>query len=179
MLQELSLFSQVAAADQPTLRRQLAALNRMPPQPVLGRHVVFKPAVRDGQLSAGGTNHGVASTNTPGIAGGINGSTAGYNDPNQQEEMRKVRQIINAPLNYVHLVGMWKHIGRRQPTSKKEEANDGPEPEYNHNEPDVIWNLEYRDIPEAGKMSVTSRPMSRKQILAENAIQYVRNLGCE
>ena len=43
MMQEMLLFGQVSAEHHQTLRQQLAGLARMEPQPVLERHLIFRP----------------------------------------------------------------------------------------------------------------------------------------
>lgn len=168
MMQEILLFGQVPADDHQTLRQQLAGLARMQPQPVQERHLIFKPLPPPGlsNLPAGNGAQGP-----------------------QQQELQKTWQMLNAPLNYVQLVGVVESRGfdsqiEKQATlsgevedcdivmtDNKDESKEG------HGA--FQWYLEFKDIPEPGKVSTTSRAISRTRILEGDPIQLLEDLGYE
>jgi mediator of RNA polymerase II transcription subunit 18, fungi type len=167
MMQELLLFGQVAAENHQTLRQQLAGLARMQPQPVLERHLIFRP------LSPPGLSNLPAGSGQQGA---------------QQQELLKTRQMLNAPLNYVQLVGVMESGGANQidrqamPPSGMEDhdvAMTDMKDELKQGQKAFQWRLEFKDIPEPGKASSTSRTISKTRILEGDPIQFLQDLGYE
>ncbi len=167
-MQELLLFGQVAAQAHRILRQQLAGLAHMQPQPVLEKHLIFRPFPPSGlsNIPAGSGSHWA-----------------------QQQELQKTRQSLNGPLSYVQLVGV---VGNRvidsqiekQPGLPRENedndivmTNDEDEPNQGHEA--LQWWLEFKDIPEPGKVSTTSRATSKTQIVEGDPIQFLKDLGYE
>ena len=167
MMQEILLFGQVSADNHQIFCQELAGLARMQPQPVLERHLVFKPRP------------------PPGIANLPSGSGP---QGAQQQELQKTRQMLNAPLNYVQLVGF---LENKEPTHKKEQAavsnmNEDhgtimtDEEDGSKEDPKTFqWHLEFKDIPEPGKVSAASRAFSRTRFLEGDFIKFMNDLGYE
>ena len=170
MMQELLLFGQVPVENHGTLREQLAGVTRMPPQVAVERHLIFKPIP------------------PPGLANLPTGSGQPGTPP---QEMQKTRQLLNAPLSYVQLVGILEQ-DEVDPSSDKRQAALRNGPEY-HEVPMaddgegsgeaqravLQWYLEWRDIPEPVKAPTTSRAISRTRIMDGDPIQFVKDLGFE
>ncbi|KAF7508261.1 hypothetical protein GJ744_009406 [Endocarpon pusillum] len=139
----------------------------MPPQPVLERHLIFKPRP------------------PPGLANLPTGS--GPQGP-QQQELQKTRQMLNTPLNYVQVVGL---LENKELTPRKEQPvvpnmngdhdliMTGDEDESEQNRKAFQWYLEFNDIPEPGKVSATSRAASKTRILEGDVIKFMNDLGYE
>jgi mediator of RNA polymerase II transcription subunit 18, fungi type len=168
MMQELLLFGQVPAEDHRTMRRQLAGLARMQPQPVLERHLIFRPLPPPG-------------LSNPSASSGVQGP--------QQQELQKTRQLLSAPLNYVQLVGVAESRGF-DPQTEKQAASSGEGEDHgtvmtdNNDESKegrmaFQWYFEFKDIPEPGKVSTTSRAISKTRILEGDPIQFLTDLGYE
>lgn len=167
-MQEILLFGQVSAEIHQTVRQQLAGLARMPPQSVLERHLVFRPLRPPGlsNLPAGGGGQGL-----------------------QQQELQKTRQMLQAPLNYVQLVCVQdnrlvgpEENGSKPPANREEDgdtAMTGGKEDSQPGSQTWKWSLEYRDTPEPGTMSITSRTISKTQILDGDPIQFLKDLGYE
>ena len=167
-MQEILLFGQIAADHRQTLRQQLAGVTRMQPQRVLERHIIFKPIPPAGLAN---------------LPGGSVSSGA------QQQDLQKTRQLLNAPLNYVQLIGVAENQDAVSQTDKQEGQQIGTA------DPDIVmtdiqndstaisnalrWYLEFRDIPEPGKVTTTSRAISRTQILDGDPYQFLIGLGYE
>lgn len=168
MIQELLLFGQVPAENHDTLRQQLAGLARMQPQPVLEIHLIFRPLPPQGL------------SNIP-TGSGTQGA--------QQQEMQKTRQLLNAPLTYIQLVGVvekrdldWQIDDQVNLTRRVEDHGNVMIDNMNrskHSQRAIHWYLDFKDIPEPGKMSTTSRATSKTQILDGDPIQFLQNLGYE
>lgn len=167
-MQEILLFGQVQAEHHQTLHKQLTGLTRMQGQSALERHAIFKPLPPPGL------------SNLPG----------GVGPPGpQQQELQKTRQLLNAPLNYIQLVGVADSEVVQSPNegtvlggsgSEDEDtimANDKGESKPGHTA--LKWYLEYKNIPEPGKVSATSRAISKTRILEGDPIQFLKNLGFE
>ncbi len=167
MMQEILLFGQVSADNHQIFRQQLAGLARMQPQPVLERHLIFKPRPPSGlaNLPSGSGPQGA-----------------------QQQELQKTRQMLNSPLSYVQLVGS---LENKKPTQKKERAVVS---DMNEDHAIIIsddeegsregrktfqWYLEFKDIPEPGKVSAASRAFSRTRFLEGDFIKFMNDLGYE
>ena len=97
--------------------------------------------------------------------------------------------MLNAPLNYVQLVGIVKDRDVLPPAERQEAQ------QKNTRDPDIImtdnkndfeecpkamqWYLELRDIPEPGKATTTSRAISKTRILDGDPVQFMMDLGYE
>jgi mediator of RNA polymerase II transcription subunit 18, fungi type len=168
-MQEILLFGQVPAENHTTLRQQLAGVTRMQPQPVVERHLIFRPIPPAGL------------TNLP---------TGSGQPGSQQQELQKTRQLLNAPLNYVQLVGVVEN-GSSDPRleGQKRQQNGSSDGDVSKAEgtdslregqrETLRWYLEWRDIPEPGKVTTTSRAMSRTRFIEGDPIQFVKDLGYE
>jgi mediator of RNA polymerase II transcription subunit 18, fungi type len=162
MIQEMLLFGQVPAEDHQTIHQQLAGLARMQPQPVLERHLIFRPLPPLG-------------LSNPSAGSGAQGA--------QQQELQKTRQMLSAPLNYVQLVGVAESRGFDPPLEKQAalsgENEDRGTVMTDNNDKALQWYFDFKDIPEPGKMSTTSRAISKTRILEGDAIQFLTDLGYE
>ena len=159
-MQEMLLFGQVPNAHQPTVRQQLSGIARMQPQPAVQRHVLFRPIQT--------TIH----TLPPPKAGASN---------SQQQEAQKLRLLLNAPLSYIQLVGVppnkntslvdegQKSVSKTIPTSSTEQTQDQA--------PGLVWTIEFRDIPEAGKAATSLRGMSRTRLQEGDPFDMLHKLG--
>ena len=97
--------------------------------------------------------------------------------------------MLNAPLNYLQLVGIVENDDIVPPLEGQGDQKNGTADQDavmtdNRNEsedsPKVLqWYLEFRDIPEPGKITTTSRPMSKTPILDGDPFQFMRDLGYE
>jgi mediator of RNA polymerase II transcription subunit 18, fungi type len=168
MMQELLLFGQVSAEHHHPLRQQLAGLSRMKPQPVLERHLIFRPRLPPGlsNLPAGSGPQGT-----------------------QQQELQRTKQLLSAPLNYVQLVGVLDSRAVVSQTGTQPVLGNGGEDhdfdikvkgvESEDGQKAFEWYLEYKDIPEPGKVPTTSRAMSRTRILEGDPVKFLQDLGYE
>jgi mediator of RNA polymerase II transcription subunit 18, fungi type len=167
-MQEMLLFGQVPAEDHQTIRQQLAGLARMQPQPVLERHLIFRPLPPSG-------------LSNPSAGSGAQGP--------QQQELQKTRQMLGAPLNYVQLVGVVEHRGFDPPIEKQaalsgEDEDRGTvmsdtEDGSKQGRDALQWYFEFKDIPEPGKVSTTSRASSKTRVLEGDPVQFLIDLGYE
>lgn len=172
MAQELVLFGQLPAENHRPLRQHLAGIARMQPQPVLERHLVFRP------IPPTGINNIPSGSGQTGL---------------HQQELQKTRQMLNAPLSYIQLVGLMevripglhvgKHAAKHGSASVELVDDDVPmtdvKDESKHAQPFFQWSLEFKDIPEPGKVPTTSRAVSKTRILDGDPIQFLRGLGYE
>ena len=168
MMQEMLLFGQVSAEHHQSLRQQLAGLARMEPQPVLERHLIFRPFVPPGlsNLPAGNGPQGA-----------------------QQQELQRTRQMLNAILNYMQLVGVAEggsFVSQSEeqaiPLSEIEDHDSGvteSQGESRQGKKAFQWYLEFKDVPEPGKVSTTSRAMSKTRVLEGDPIKFLKDLGYE
>ena len=167
-MQEMLLFGQVSAEDHQTIRQQLAGLARMQPQPILERHLIFRPLPPPG-------------LSNPSAGSGAQGT--------QQQELQKTRQMLSAPLNYVQLVGVVNSRGSDPPMEKQADLSGededrgtvmtGNKDESRQGRTALQWHFDFKDIPEPGKVSTTSRAISKTRILEGDAIQFLTDLGYE
>lgn len=140
----------------------------MQPQPVLERHLVFKPLPPLGinKISKGSGQHGP-----------------------QQQELQKTRQMLNVPLSYIQLVGVVQsrtsgsHVEKQASPSVDSQKHDtviaDTGDESKQSQKALQWSLDFKDIPDPGKMSTTSRAISKTQILDGDPIQFLKDLGYE
>jgi mediator of RNA polymerase II transcription subunit 18, fungi type len=167
-MQEILLFGQIPADSHRTLRQQLAGITRMQPQPVLERHVIFKP------VPPAGLKNLPSGSGAPGA---------------QQQELQKTRQLLNAPLNYVQLVGILENKDVAPPGERQGDQQIGTMDQdaimtdgksgSDESSKELRWYLEFRDIPEPGKVTTTSRAMSKTRILDGDPIHFMTDLGYE
>lgn len=167
-MQEILLFGQVPGQNHRTLCQQLAGITRMQPQPVLERHIILKP------VSPSGANSLPGGDGPPGA---------------QQQELQRTRQLLNAPLNYLQLVGIVEDRdvippAKRQGDQQRETEDHDVVMTDNKNDLEKFpramqWYIEFRDIPEPGKATTTSRAMSKTRILDGDPVQFMTDLGYE
>lgn len=169
-MHEFLLFGQVANDDQHKLLQQLAGVTRMQPQHVLERHLVFKarPPVGLGNIPSGGGSQGVLPA-----------------------EVQRTKQMLTSSIFYLQLVCTSKPVeavvkddhsalngtvngdAAKNPSTVNGGAKDPPK------QAEDQWAIEFRDIPDPGKQSVTTRLMSRTPVEAGDMAPFVRDLGFE
>lgn len=141
-MHEFALYGQIRKDDHHQVLQQLAGVTRMQPQDTREIHLVFKarqPAGLDHVQSIGASN----------LASG------------QQQELQRVKSLLNAPLYYVQLIG-----------DAQQQASDAESPT-------VKWTFEFKDTPDAGKQPVSSRLISRTPMEDGNFMMFLDSFGYE
>ncbi|OCT51876.1 Mediator of RNA polymerase II transcription subunit 18 [Cladophialophora carrionii] len=159
-MHQLALYGQVRKDDHHRMLQQLAGFTRMQPQDVREIQLVFKarqPFGLDLVQSIGASN--LASQ--------------------QQQDLQRVKHMLNAGLYYVHLVGeVLPEKKARRPENEDvtmTDANTSSEAKVST----VRWSLDFRDTPEPGKQPVSSRMVSRTPLEEGNLIRFLDNFGFE
>ncbi|RVX73174.1 hypothetical protein B0A52_02301 [Exophiala mesophila] len=156
-MHEFALYGQVAKDSHHQTLQQLAGFTRMQPVDTLEIHLVFKarqPAGLD-RLPSGGGSQGVL-----------------------QPEIQRYRNMLNASLYYVQLVGevspasakSQKHV---KSTDKDVVMSDAT----NKEDVTVQWSLEFKDTPDAGKQAVSTRLISRVPLSQGNLAEFLDHFG--
>ena len=137
-MHELALYGQILKDEHHRMLQQLAGFARMQPQAAKVITLVFKarqPPGLEFVQSIGATNLG----------------------PQQQQDLQRVKNMLNAGLYYVHLIGEIV-LDRKGKGGIAETADKiKPTPQT----PKVRWCFEFKDTPEAGKQPVSYRLISR------------------
>ena len=157
-MHEFSLYGQVVQEDHHRMLQQLAGYTRMQPRDVVELHLVFKarpPAGLDNIPSAGGSQ-GVA----------------------QQQDVQKLKNMLNASLYYVQLVGEVMPTRSKKRGDEDVEMTNGNGPPTSDN-PTVRWALEFKDTPDAGKQAVSTRLISRTPMDDGDLVQFLDHFGYE
>jgi len=156
-MHELSLYGQIPKDDHHQMLQQLAGLTRTQPQDATEIHLVFKPRQPPGLdlvQSIGGSN--LASQ--------------------QQQDMLRFKGMLNGGLYYMQLVGEVVLDKKAKSTENGDEemlnGSSGPK----SGKPAVRWMLEFKDTPDAGKQSVSSRMVSRTP-MEGNLTKFSDNFG--
>jgi hypothetical protein len=159
-MHELALYGQLAKDVHHRALQQLAGFTRMQPQDVKELHVVLKarqPPGLDLIQSAGGS--GMSSQ--------------------QQQELQRIKTMLNAGLYYVRLIGE----EQLEKTTKADGDGDATMVEgnlaSNSRGARMRWVLEFKDTPEAGKQSVSSRVIARIPLEAGNLMRFLHEFGYE
>ena len=139
--------------------QQMAGVTRMQPQPVQEIHLVFK-------------------SQTPlGLQTGLAGRTS--ND--KQQETQRVMRLLSAGLYYVQVVGRVQTGERGQPNGKTngDVAMTNGESSKSTDASQVRWQLQFKDTPEAGKQTLSTRYVARIPIEDGDLINFMNQLGYE
>jgi hypothetical protein len=159
-MHQLALYGQIRKDDHHRMLQQLAGFTRMQPRHVREVRLVFKarqPFGLDLVQSIGASN--LASQ--------------------QQQDLQRVKHMLNAGLYYVHLVGEvlpGKNVKRTVTEDvAMTDVNTSSEAEL----PIVRWSLDFKDTPEAGKQPVSLRLISRTPMEDGNLTQFLDNFGYE
>ena len=97
--------------------------------------------------------------------------------------------MLNATLNYMQLVGVAEggsFVSQSEeqaiPLSEIEDHDSGvteSQGESRQGKKAFQWYLEFKDVPEPGKVSTTSRAMSKTRVLEGDPIKFLKDLGYE
>jgi hypothetical protein len=159
-MHQLALYGQIRKDDHHRMLQQLAGFTRMQPQHVREVRLVFKarqPFGLDLVQSIGASN--LASQ--------------------QQQDLQRVKHMLNAGLYYVHLVGEVLPGKKVKRTENEDVAMTDVNTSSEAEPPMVRWSLDFKDTPEAGKQPVSSRLISRTPMEEGNLTQFLDNFGYE
>ncbi|OAP60963.1 hypothetical protein AYL99_05965 [Fonsecaea erecta] len=158
-MHEFALYGQVRKDDHHRMLQQLAGFARMQPQDAKEIHLVFKARQPPGVdlVQSIGASH-LASQS-------------------QQDNIQRVKNMLNAGLYYVQLVGEVSP-GTRAGVSENgdvtmTDVNGGQGAEKSS----VKWSFEFKDTPDAGKQAVSSRLISRTPMEDGNFVQFLDHFG--
>ena len=168
-MHEYLLFGQVSPEEHRNVVQQLAGVTRMQPRYVVELRLVFKAQPPSGlsQIPSGGGSQEVVAP-----------------------ELQRTRAFLGTSLFYVQLIGEVPQTIGLDSTSPADATsiaspNHDPSPRRERNKigsfkpPKTKWRLEFRDIPDAGKLSVSTRLMSRTPIEHGDAFSFLQALGYE
>src|SRR6202000_2015626 len=97
----------------------------------------------------------------------------------QQQDLQRLKNMLNAVLYYVHLIGEVLLDEKTKGTEDEDVAMTDGDSGSKSEDPSVKWTLEFKDTPEAGKQPVSSRLVSRTPIEEGNLIRFLDNFGYE
>lgn len=156
-MHEFALYGQVAKDSHHRTLQQLAGFTRMQPVDTLEIHLVFKARQPTGleKLPSGGGSQGVL-----------------------QPEIQRYRNMLNASLYYVQLVGEVSPASAKlqkhgKPADKDIVMSNGT----NEDDVTVQWSLEFKDTPDAGKQAVSTRLISRVPLSHGNLTEFLDHFG--
>lgn len=154
-MHEFSLYGQVSQDDHHRTIQQLAGVTRMQPKPVKELHLVFK------------------SQSPPGLA---NVPSTGGSQTASAQEAQRVGKMLSSGLYYIQLVGNIEMRNTKAANGDVTFTNGHQEPDPNLS---VKWYLEFKDIPEAGKQPVSSRLVSKTEIIDGDVMAFMQQFGYE
>lgn len=167
-MQEYGLVGQISGESHKQVLQQCAGVSRMQPQAVEELHLVFKakppPGLAEIQKSSGGGSQGVVPP-----------------------EVQKTRTMLNVSLYYIQLVGAAQPESRHrvEKTSNTDvSASDDVRMSNVHvqevkESKHLNWVLEFRDTPDPGKQSVTSRLLYKIPIIEGEIVEFIKDFGFE
>ncbi|EHY55951.1 Mediator of RNA polymerase II transcription subunit 18 [Exophiala dermatitidis] len=162
-MHEFALYGLVSKDDHHRMLQQLAGYTRMQPQHTIEIHLVFKPRTPAGleRLPSAGGTQGVL-----------------------QQDVQKLKNMLNAGLYYLQLVGEVVPPPKLKGTEKGDvamsDANGDANPTKSTPGTAVVnWHLDFKDTPEPGKQAVSTRLISRIPINDGDYIQFMNNFGYE
>ncbi|KAK5053764.1 hypothetical protein LTR84_001725 [Exophiala bonariae] len=160
-MHEFALYGQVPRELHHRTLQQLAGYTRMQPVDASEIHLVFKARQPPGldKLPSAGGNQGVL-----------------------QPEVQRWRNMLNASLYYVQLVG--EIMPAKSSYDKKASTQNGEVSMTNGGsggdaKPDIHWTLEFRDTPDPGKQAVSTRLISRTPLDDGNLVTFLDHFGYE
>ncbi|KAJ9607951.1 Mediator of RNA polymerase II transcription subunit 18 [Cladophialophora chaetospira] len=159
-MHELSLYGQIRKDDHHRMLQQLAGFTRMQPQDAKEIHLVFKarqPPGLDLVQSIGASN--LASQ--------------------QQQEIQRVKNMLNAGIYHVRLIGAVQGSKKIKGAENGDVVMQDNDPIAKSDNTTVSWTLEFKDTPEAGKQTVSSRLLSRTPMEGTNLVQFLDGFGFE
>ncbi|EXJ71333.1 uncharacterized protein A1O5_05139 [Cladophialophora psammophila CBS 110553] len=157
-MHEFALYGQVRKDDHHRMLQQLAGFARMQPQDAKEIHLVFK------------------ARQPPGVDL-VQSIGASHLASQRQQDIQRVKNMLNAGLYYVQLVG------EVLPEKPARVAENGDVTMTNGSggqaaeKSSVKWSFEFRDTPDAGKQAVSSRLISRTPMDEGNFIRFLDNFG--
>ncbi|KIX04762.1 uncharacterized protein Z518_05632 [Rhinocladiella mackenziei CBS 650.93] len=156
-MHEFALYGQVTKDDHHRILQQLAGYTRMQPHQTIEIHLVFKarpPSGLDNIPSAGGSQ-------------GV-----------MQQDVQKLKTMLSGGLYYVQLVG---EVLSKKPTKTEDgdvtmaNGNNDSAPETSP----VRWTLDFKDTPDPGKQSVSTRLISRTPVDEGDLVRFMDLFGYE
>ncbi|KAL2430561.1 Mediator of RNA polymerase II transcription subunit 18 [Exophiala dermatitidis] len=155
-MHEFALYGLVSKDDHHRMLQQLAGYTRMQPQHAVEVHLVFKPRTPAGleRLPSAGGTQGVL-----------------------QQDIQKLKNMLNAGLYYLQLVGEVVPPPKSKSTQNGDVAMSDANGEANP--ANVNWHLDFKDTPEPGKQAVSMRLISRIPIDDGDFVQFMNNFGYE
>ncbi|EXJ81994.1 hypothetical protein A1O1_08062 [Capronia coronata CBS 617.96] len=163
-MHEFALYGQVSRDDHHRTLQQLAGYTRMQPQETVEIHLVFKPRTPAGldHLPSAGGSQGV-----------------------MQQDVQKLKTMLNAGLFYLQLVGEVvpdKPKGTENDEDVAMSNGDGDHAESDRSADEksaVRWSLDFKDTPEPGKQPVSTRLVSRISMTDGDFVRFLDNFGYE
>lgn len=161
-MHEFSLYGTVAANALVRVKQQLAGIARMQPQEIQEIHLIFKakPPTGIGNLPSAGGSQGVI-----------------------QQDVQRVKNMLNSSLYYVQLVGQL--TPSEVESSKDVKISDDDDDtmrdvnDHRENSSSVNWSLEFKDTPDPGKQLVSSRLVSKIPLGDGNPALFLEQFGYE
>ncbi|EXJ77495.1 hypothetical protein A1O3_09721 [Capronia epimyces CBS 606.96] len=156
-MHEFALYGLVSRDDHDRTLQQLAGYTRMQPQETTEIHLVFKPRKPLGldHLPSAGGSQGV-----------------------MQQDVQKLKTMLNAGLYYMQLIGEivpQKSLVTENGDVAMSNGNDDGKPDTSA----VRWSLDFKDTPEPGKQAVSTRLVSRIPMNDGNFVKFLDNFGYE
>lgn len=156
-MHEFSLYGKVAKDEYYRTLMQLAGITRMQPRKIDEIHLVFKakPPTGLNSLPSAGGSQGV-----------------------QQQDVQRIKNMLNASLYYVQLVGrLFPEI--KEQRSDTATGNNVAQANVPGTTADIQWTLEFKDTPDAGKQVVSSRMVSKIPLEGGNLVAFLEQFGYE
>lgn len=153
-MHEFSLYGQVSKDDYRRTRMQLAGVTRMQPQEIIEIRLVFraKPPQGINNLPSAGGSQGVL-----------------------QQDVQRLKTMLNAALYFVYIVGRIAPAQSRQPSG----SNTGIQPDRMLTAANTEWSLVFKDTPDAGKQVVSARMVYKIPLQDGNPINFLEQFGYE
>lgn len=160
-MHELSLYGSVPAGRHHRLVQQLAGVCCMEPRDVEEIHLVFKARQPAGLEKVQ-------------VSGGSQATSQ------QQQEVQKLRTMMQSGVYYVQLVGtIIDSDGIREHKEAHEASTNGDARHQRSNSRRIDWTFEFKDTPEAGQQATNTRLISRTTIQDGEMTAFLNLFGYE
>jgi hypothetical protein len=159
-MHEFSLYGTVAVSALVRVKQQLAGISRMQPQETREIHLIFraKPPTGIGNLPSSGGSQGVI-----------------------QQDLQRIKNMLNSSLYYVQLIGELTSSSLKSPDDEEVFDDDTMHDidDHERNTTRVNWFLEFKDTPDPGRQPVNSRLVSRIPLGSGNPALFLEQFGYE
>jgi len=154
-MHEFALYGQITKDDHHRMLQQLAGYTRMQPQDAAEIHLVFRARTPPGldKIPSAGGSQGIL-----------------------QQDVQKVRTMLNAGLYYVQLIGEVVNDERKVAADGDTAMKNG-NGNSNTPHPTLRWTLDFKDTPEPGKQAVSTRLLSRTPMDEGDLVNFLDSFG--